>query len=103
MSMWSRLVNMFRADRVIDEIDEELESHIAEAIAHGRDAREARRSLGPSLRWRETSRDLRRVIWLDDFLRDVRYGVRTFMRQPAFSATAILTLALGIGANAAIF
>ena len=41
MSLWSRLVNVIRGDRLIAEIDEELESHIAEAIAHGRDAEEA--------------------------------------------------------------
>src|SRR6185503_8281051 len=57
MSLWSRLVNVIRGDRLIAEIDEELESHIAEAIAHGRDAEEARRAFGGSLRQREASRD----------------------------------------------
>ena len=46
MSLWSRLVNVIRGDRLIAEIDEELESHIAEAIAHGRDAEDARRAFG---------------------------------------------------------
>src|ERR1051326_5799447 len=103
MSLWSRFVNVFRHDRVIDDIDEELESHLAEAVRHGRSAEDVRRALGPTLRWREASHDVRRRVWLDDVIRDVRYAVRTFARQPAFSGTAVLTLALGIGANVAIF
>src|SRR5258707_714097 len=55
MSLWSRLVNVVRGDRVIAEIDEELESHIAEAIAHGRGPEEARRAVGSSLRHRDAS------------------------------------------------
>ena len=49
MSYWSRIANVFRGDRLVNEIDEEIESHIAEAIEHGRDPAEARRaaSRGP--------------------------------------------------------
>jgi hypothetical protein len=44
--MWSRLTNVLRGDRLIDEIDEELESHIEDALAHGRDPEEARKAFG---------------------------------------------------------
>ncbi len=59
MSLWSRIANVFRGDRLSREIDEELQSHIEEAIAQGRDPAEARRAFGAALRLREESRDVR--------------------------------------------
>ena len=59
MSVWSRIANVFRGDRLRREIDEELESHIEEAIAQGRDPEEARKSFGSLLRHREAARDIR--------------------------------------------
>ena len=59
MSFWSRIANVFRGDRLSREIDEELQSHIAEAIEQGRDPAEARRAFGSALRQREESRDIR--------------------------------------------
>jgi predicted permease len=103
MSFWSRMINGFRGDRVIDEIDEELESHITEAIAEGRDPVDARRAFGSPLRHREESRDIKLVTWLVELVQDLRFGCRMLRRQPGFSVLAILCLTLGIGANAAVF
>jgi len=103
MGMWARLVNAVRGDRLIDDIDAELSSHVAEAIEHGRDPEEARRAFGSLLRHREASRDARQLRWLADFLMDVRHAVRGFARQPVFVIVAVLSLAIGIGANGAIF
>src|SRR5439155_23371023 len=98
MSVWSRLANVFRGDGVSREIDEELESHIAEAIEQGRDPAEARRAFGSVLRNREESRDVRLAVWLDSLRADTVFGWRQLMKKKATSAAAILSLALGIGA-----
>jgi hypothetical protein len=58
MPLWSRIANMFRNDRLNLEIDEELTSHIAEAVDEGRDPAEARKAFGSTLRQREASRDV---------------------------------------------
>jgi putative ABC transport system permease protein len=65
MSRWSRLINVLRGDRLIDDIDAELDSHIEEAIEQGRDPADVRRAFGSALRRREESRDIRLVPWLD--------------------------------------
>jgi macrolide transport system ATP-binding/permease protein len=103
VAYWSRLVSTLRGSRVLAEIDEELDTHVREAVASGRDPAEARRAFGSSLRHREESHDVRVIVWLDDFAQDLRFGVRMLFRSPGFSALAILCLTLGIGANAAVF
>ncbi|HUP05252.1 MAG TPA: ABC transporter permease, partial [Bryobacteraceae bacterium] len=103
MSLWSRIGNTFRAGRLTRELDEEIQSHIEEAIEHGRDPAEARRAFGPTLLRREESRDIRLMAWLDSVLRDFRYGLSSLRREPGFAAAAIGVLALGIGANTAMF
>jgi predicted permease len=103
MSLLSRFANVFRGDRVNREIDEELQSHLEEAVEQGRDPAEARRSLGPALRLREESRDLRLVTWLDSLRADVVFGWRQLMKNKVASAAAILSLALGIGACTSAF
>ena len=76
MSLWTRITNVFRGDRLNREIDEELESHVAEATAQGRDPLEARKALGSPLRHRESSRDVRLVNWLESLRSDAVFGWR---------------------------
>ncbi len=103
MSLWSRIANVFRADRLSREIDEELQSHLAEAAEQGRDPAEARRALGSALRLREESRDVRLIVWLDSLRADAVFGWRQLMKNKLVSAAAILSLALGIGACTSAF
>ena len=76
MSLWSRIINVLRGDRLSREIDEELTSHIEEAIEEGRDATEARKAFGSVLRQREESRDIRLVARLDSLRADAIFGWR---------------------------
>ena len=103
MSLWSRIANVFRGDRLSREIDEELQSHIEEAIEQGRDPAEARRAFGSVLRRREESRDIRLVAWLDSLRADAVFGWRQLMKRKVTSAAAILSLALAIGACTSAF
>jgi putative ABC transport system permease protein len=103
MSLWTRVTNVFRGNRLNREIDEEFEAHIAEAIEHGRDPEEARRAFGSALRQREQSRDIRLVSWLDSLRADAIFGLRQLNKTKVTSAAAILSLALAIGACTAAF
>src|SRR5438477_5696070 len=102
MSMWSRIANVFRGDRLSREIDEELQSHIQEAIEQGRDPAEVRREFGSALRQRE-SRDVRAIAWLDALRADAVFGWRQLRKNKVTSAAAILSLALAIGACTSAF
>src|SRR5216684_6677590 len=103
MSLWSRITNVFRSDRLSRDIDEELESHIAEAIEQGRDPVEARRAFGSALRVREESRDIRLIGWLDALRADAVFGWRQLKKKKVTSAAAIISLALAIGACTSAF
>jgi predicted permease len=103
MSFWSRITNVFRGDHLSRQIDEELESHVAEAIQRGRDPVEARRAFGHALRVREESRDLHLIPWLDSLRADAVFGWRQLVKRKVTSAAAILSLALAIGACTAAF
>jgi predicted permease len=103
MSWLSRIANVFRPDRLTHEIDEELQTHLDEALQQGRDPVEARRALGPALRLREESRDARLMVWLDSLRADAVFGWRQLMKNEVASAAAVLSLALGIGACTGAF
>jgi putative ABC transport system permease protein len=106
-----RLQAWIRRDRLSRALDAELESHadaLARDLIHGgmspADARTAaRRQLGNTTVIRESSRDAWGFPRLENVLLDIRYGVRGLLHAPGFTLTVIITLGLGIGANAAMF
>jgi len=103
MSWVTRFTNLFRQGRLHGELDEEIASHIAEAVEQGRSEEEARRVFGGALRYREQSRDLKLLPWLDALSSDAIFGWRQLNKRRAASAAAILSLALAIGATTAVF
>lgn len=103
MSLWSRIPNSLRGERLNREIDEELQSHIDEAIASGRDGDEARRAFGSILRQREAGHSIRVVGWLESLLIDTKFGWRQLCRNKITSVAAVLSLALGMGSCVAAF
>jgi len=103
MSLWTRIGNVFRSQRLNREIDEEFEAHIAEAIEQGRDPEEARKAFGSALRHGENSRDIKVVPCLDWLRADLIFGWRQLRRNRVTSAAAVLSLALAIGACTSAF
>jgi predicted permease len=103
MSLWSRLANVFRSGRLTREIDEELQSHLDDAVEHGRDPSEARRAFGNALHHRENARDVQLFAWLDSLRADIFFAWRQLRKNKVASSAAILSLGLAIGACTAAF
>jgi putative ABC transport system permease protein len=113
--MLSRLKSALRAllrrSQTERELDEELDYHIEQQteqnIRLGMNLDEARyaarKAFGGREQAKEQSRDARGVRWIEDMWQDLRYGVRMLVKQPSFTLMAVATLALGIGANSAVF
>lgn len=110
-SLWLKLRGLLARDRVERELEDELRFHLemeTEAnLRRGMSPAEARRDaqlrFGGVERYKEQAREARGTRWLDDAAWDLRVSLRRLVRAPAFTSLCVLTLTLGIGANAAVF
>ena len=106
-----RLLNWFRLRKLESDLDRELKYHIERRVSDlmllGLQELEARRQanleLGGVMQVQEEVRDIWLTQWLRDFAYDLRFSARSFLRNPAFTTTVVLSLALGIGATTAIY